>query len=79
MHRTDKYSKHSSVIWLVWLNGRLFVYELSGCRFESRFSHLYFIAPVKSKDFLDIQATIECGFNLKHMRDMIRTYSRAIF
>ena len=21
MHRTDKYSQHSSIIWLVWLNG----------------------------------------------------------
>ena len=21
MHRTDKYSKHSSIIWPVWLNG----------------------------------------------------------
>ena len=25
--------------------------------------------------FLDIQATIECGFTLKRVRDMIRTYS----
>ena len=30
MHRTDKYSQHSSIIWPVWLNGRVFVYELSG-------------------------------------------------
>ena len=22
MHRTDKYSQHSSIIWLVWLNGK---------------------------------------------------------
>ena len=28
-----------------------------------------------SKEFLDIQATIECGFNPKHICDMIRTYS----
>ena len=28
-----------------------------------------------SKEFLDIQATIECGFTLKHVRDMIRIYS----
>ena len=28
-----------------------------------------------SKEFLDIQATIECGFTLKYVRDMIRTYS----
>ena len=30
-------------------------------------------APVLSKEFLDIQATIECGFALKRVRDMIRT------
>ena len=32
-------------------------------------------APVSSKECLDIQATIECGFNLKRVRDMTRTYS----
>ena len=31
-------------------------------------------APVSSKEFLEIQATIECGFTLKRVRDMIRTY-----
>ena len=40
MHRTDKYSQHSSIIWRVWPNGWVFVYELSGCGFESRCSHL---------------------------------------
>ena len=42
MHRTDKYSQHSSVIWQVWLNGWVFVYELSGCEFESSYSHWNF-------------------------------------
>ena len=42
MHRTDKYPQHSSIIWLVWVNSRVFVYELSGCRFESRCSPLNF-------------------------------------
>ena len=32
-------------------------------------------AAVSSKELLDIQATIECGFTLKRVRDMIRTYS----
>ena len=32
--------------------------------------------PVLSKEFLDIQSTTECGFNLKHVRDTIRTYSQ---
>ena len=30
--------------------------------------------PASSKEFLDIQATIECGFTLKSVRDMTRTY-----
>ena len=33
-------------------------------------------APASSKEFLDIQATIECGFTLKRVRDMINTYSQ---
>ena len=32
-------------------------------------------APASSKEFLDIQATIECGFTLTRVRDMTRTYS----
>ena len=41
MHRTDKYSQHSSIIRLVWLNSWVFVHELSGCGFESGCCHLY--------------------------------------
>ena len=33
------------------------------------------MAPASSKEFLDIQATRECGFTLKRVRDMIKTYS----
>ena len=40
MHRTDKYSEHSSIIWPVSPNGRVFVYELSGSGFESSCSLL---------------------------------------
>ena len=40
MRRSDKYSQHISIIWPVWLNGWVFVYELSGCGFESSCSHL---------------------------------------
>ena len=42
MHCTDKYSQYSSVIWPVCLNGWVFIYELSGCGFESSYSHLIF-------------------------------------
>ena len=34
-------SQLSSIICSVWLNGRVLVYEVSGCRFESGCSHLY--------------------------------------
>ena len=33
-------------------------------------------AAASSKEFLDIRATIECGFTLKRVRDMRRTYSQ---
>ena len=32
--------------------------------------------PVSSNEFLEIQLTIECGFNLKRVRDMIKTCSQ---
>ena len=34
------------------------------------------IAPVSKKEFFDIKVNIECGFTLKPVRDMIRTYSQ---
>ena len=39
VHRADSYSQHRSI---VWLNGLVFVYERSGCSFESSCSHLNF-------------------------------------
>ena len=42
MHRTNMYSEHSWIIWPVWPNGWVFVYELSGSRLESSCSHLNF-------------------------------------
>ena len=37
------------------------------------------IAPVSSKEFLDIQATIEYKFTLKRVLDMIITYNQTHF
>ena len=34
------------------------------------------LAPASRKEFRDIQATIECGFTLKRVRAMTRTYSQ---
>ena len=42
MHRTDKDSQHSSIIWTVYLNGWVFVYGLSDSGFESSCCHLNF-------------------------------------
>ena len=42
MRRTDKFSQHSSIIKPVWVSGWVFVYEVSGCAFESRCCHLNF-------------------------------------
>ena len=39
---TSLYSQHSSVIWPVWQNRWVFVYELSDCGFESSCSHVNF-------------------------------------
>ena len=33
-------------------------------------------AAASSNEFFEIQATIECGFTLKRVRDMARTYSQ---
>ena len=47
IYHTDKYSQHSSIIWQVWVNGWVFVYELSGYEFESGCSHVDFIVDFK--------------------------------
>ena len=35
------------------------------------------MVPTSSKEFLDIQAAIECGFTLKRVHDMIRAYTQS--
>ena len=56
----------------VFYTCRVSIHELSGCGYESCCCHLTSdILPVLSKEFLDIQATMECKFTLKHV-----TYSQ---
>ena len=77
MHRTVKCLQHSSINWLVWRNGWVFVYELSGCGFESSSSHLFFkFCTYFEPEVPDIQATRDCESTLNRIRDMIRTYSQ---
>ena len=60
----------------------MLVYELSGCEFEFRYSHLNFSFNLKlqliftcfEQGIPEIQANIDCGITLKRVRDMIRTY-----
>ena len=55
----------------------MFVYKLSVCRFEPvAVTSTSDITAVSSKEFHDIQATTECRFALKHVHDMIITYSQ---
>ena len=42
IHRTDKYSHHSSIIWPVWLNVWAYAYELSSSGLEFRCRQLNF-------------------------------------
>ena len=43
-HSVRKWSlNHSTKLGPVWLNGWVFAYEVSGCRFEYRCFHLNFI------------------------------------
>ena len=65
-----------STIWLIWLNGRVFINELSGCGSNPvAVFQTSVIAPVLSKEFLDTQVTTECRFTLKCVCDMRRTDS----
>ena len=57
-------------------NGWMLVFELSSCGFDSSCSHLNFrYRACFEWRILDVQATIKCGFTLKCVHDMIRTYS----
>ena len=70
-------TRFSSNIWSVWLNAWLFVYELSGCEFESCCSYWNFKYRVCfEQGVFDIETTIEGSFTLKLVPDMIWTYSQ---
>ena len=66
MHRTDKNSQHSSIIWPVWLNGWVFVYELNDWGFESCYCQLSWeiLFLIKSKPEIEAQYLILTTFTL---------------
>ena len=49
-HCTDRYLQHSSIIWTVWLNGWVFVYELKRCEFSSSCFFFFFFFFFFKKD-----------------------------
>ena len=51
-----------------------YLYGAFDCMFLCHVHLSEYIAPVSSKEFPEIQANTECGFTLKRVRDMIRTY-----
>ena len=59
------------VSWAKWLS-----VGLRSSWFLVRVQLQWYCAATSSKEFLDIQATIECGFTLKCVPDMTRTYSQ---
>ena len=77
MHGTNNYLEHSSIIWLVWPNGWVFVYELSGSVFQSSCSHLNFRLRASFVQGVPWQqATTVREFTLKRVSDMKKTYSQ---
>ena len=74
MHLTDKYSQHISIICPVWLNGWVFVYELSGCGFESRCGHLDFRYPACFEQGVTWHSGNYSVWIHSCVRDMIRIY-----
>ena len=76
-YRTDKYSQFNSIIRSAWANDWVFVYELSGCGFESCCSHVKF----RYYGCFELEvpwhsANIVCGFTVKRVCETIRTYSQ---
>ena len=61
----------------VWRNGWVFVYEQSGCGFESRCSHLNFRYGASFKQRVPWHSgkSVECKLTLNLVHDMIITYS----
>ena len=45
-HHKDKYLQHSSIIWPVWLNCWVLLYELSGCGFKSHCCHKHLFLSI---------------------------------
>ena len=65
MHDRDEYSQQISIIWPVWLNGWVFVYELSDCGFKSLLHLNFRYSSGWSKEFLDFQTNYRVYIHYK--------------
>ena len=74
MHLTDKYSQRNSVIWSVRLNGRAFVYELSGCGFEFRCCHQNLVFNEKSSQKPSIAKFLRKHCVIQRVSNMLQTF-----
>ena len=85
-NKINKESNHPPIIQQVPFSMKSQLSSLlsSDCNWNRTQNHLVLkssftspsdFAPASSKEFLDIQATIECGLTLKRVCDMTRTYS----
>ena len=73
-HFTDKYSQHNSVIWSVWLNGWVFVYELSGCGFEFRCSHQNLVFNEKSSQKPSVAKFLRKHCVIQRVSNILQTF-----
>ena len=87
-HLARKQTLHHLANWSVWLNGWVFVYELSDCGIESRCNHLNFRYRICFKqgdpwhsgnyrvwfhsETRTWHDTLKKSCSLKHVRDMTR-------
>ena len=63
-------SQHRSIILPVWLDGWVFVYELSGYEFESRCNHLKWICLLKLWGFDSAHGLYPLRHAMKNIRTM---------
>ena len=66
--------QYRSIIWPVWLNGRVFLYKLSGSGFKFRCLHLNFRSHVCFEQ--NTKGIYRVPFTLKRAHDMITTCSQ---
>ena len=76
MHRTENYSQGSWIIWPVWLTRVGIQTKWLWVRISLQSLKLWIRRLLWVRCFLTFRETVECGFTLKLVHDMITTYSQ---